>query len=148
MKALTRPIFLLQWTFQGNYMAASEQQLATMSSREYERRLHKAYNILIDSGANDNSKLMIEFFIRPLWLIDSPIYWLQVPTMSLTRSLTFQMSLPTSTKSYHEERSQFRHHITHKFTYYTQMKDLETRYDLLTGKTNNTPTMYAAVYSA
>uniref|UniRef100_T1JNM5 Phosphonoacetaldehyde hydrolase n=1 Tax=Strigamia maritima TaxID=126957 RepID=T1JNM5_STRMM len=36
----------------GNYMAATESELYTMASKEYEQRLQKAYDILSESGAH------------------------------------------------------------------------------------------------
>ena len=38
--------------FQGNYMGATEQQLATMSKTEHDSRLKNSYKVLIDSGAH------------------------------------------------------------------------------------------------
>ena len=45
-------IYFFLFIFQGNYMGATENQLASMSKTEHDSRLDKAYRVLIDSGAH------------------------------------------------------------------------------------------------
>ena len=38
--------------FQGNYVALNEEEIASLSADDYERRLQRSYNILANAGAH------------------------------------------------------------------------------------------------